>query len=118
MSWPAFLDCGNFPSANSSSEVCVDGNELNKGLSSWFDFQESLFNSNLVYLVSNYYFLTGICSSDEFRCHSKHNDETQCVTMMSQCDGVEQCNDGSDEVDCDCERLNRLDLNCFSSDLK
>ena len=37
-----------------------------------------------------------VCEEDEFPCH----DGQQCITDMSHCDGIVQCDDGSDELHC------------------
>ncbi|XP_063419022.1 very low-density lipoprotein receptor-like [Mytilus trossulus] len=47
------------------------------------------------------------CSSDQFKCYSG-----QCILMKWKCDGQRDCNDGTDESDCNASTCNAEQFNC------
>ena len=56
-------------------------------------------------LIWKYDFVTELsCDDGEFRC----GNETKCMSLMWQCDGEEDCKDGSDERITTCSKFRIL----------
>uniref|UniRef100_H2ZGI1 Peptidase S1 domain-containing protein n=1 Tax=Ciona savignyi TaxID=51511 RepID=H2ZGI1_CIOSA len=88
LTWPRFLSCESFPTKSKETDCYHPGNGK-----AFFPHSSP----------------TEECSYGQFKCrNSTDGPGHQCLPMTSRCDGVTQCNDGSDEVDCNCNDLNRF----------
>jgi hypothetical protein len=47
-------------------------------------------------LINFYNVFSGTCKENEFKCA----DGSKCISKLSTCDDVKDCDDGSDEIEC------------------